>query len=69
MKAISSTVPETFSRMQDESDVCETCSNKSKLLEEANQVIDDLKSQIFTLQESIKVKDKWLADFQQILIA
>ena len=69
MKAISSTVPETFSRMQDESDVCETCANKSKLLEEAYQVIDDLKSQIFKLEESVVVKDNWLADFQQILRA
>ena len=42
---------------------------QSKLLEEAYQVIDDLNSQIFKLKESIKAKDKWLADFNQILIA
>ena len=43
--------------------------NQSEMLEEAYQVIDDLKSQIFKLEESIKTKDKWLADFNQILIA
>ena len=43
--------------------------NQSELLEEAYQVIDDLNSQIEKLEESMKTKDKWLADFNQILIA
>ena len=43
--------------------------NQSELLDKAYKAINDLKSQIVKLEESIIVKDKWLADFNQILIA
>ena len=102
MKAISLTIPESFSRMQDESDVGEACFDEvngreneidvlrallrkhkivipdipsgqkqlgqSELLEKAYKVIDDLKSQIVKLEESIREKNKWLVEFNENLI-